>query len=117
MSRPIRRVQEKATPEEMRDILRMIASLLCSGTFTWDPPNVPAGTSVATALTSTLFPAVTGIVAGMPVSVTPPSTLTAGIVVQGWASANNELTINLTNVTAAPINMAAGTWGFMGFTS
>lgn len=90
------------------------ANTVMAGTFTWDPPNVPSSTVVTTALDAATYPALSGIVAGMPVSVTPPSSLTAGIIVQGWVSADDELTISLTNITAGAIDMASATWGFLG---
>lgn len=117
MSQSVRTIQENASDREVRDVLRTVAKLLRSGTFTWDPPNVPASTVTTTALGVATYPSLAGLVAGMPVTVTPPSSLTAGIIVQAWVSATDELTISLTNITASPIDMGSATWGFMGMTS
>jgi hypothetical protein len=116
MSRPIRGVQENVTPKEVRDTLREISRLLRSGTFTWDPPNVGAGTVVDTALPVATYPGLAGIVTGMPVKVTPPATLTAGLLVEGWASNTNELTVRLTNITAGAIDEPSAVWSYFGVT-
>ncbi len=119
MAQALRVLSENASDREIRDFLRAVAyrwNTLKSGTFTWDPPSVGAGATVNTALTSATIPALTGIVAGMPVRVTTPSTISAGLIAQSWVSATNELTISLTNVTAAPIDDPSGTWGFLGVT-
>lgn len=84
------------------------------GTFTWDPPNVGAATSVDTTLTTTTVEGLKGLRAGQPVFVSPPSTINAGIGALAWVPADDQLTIRLLNVTAGPINPASGTWAFQG---
>jgi len=85
-----------------------------SGSFTWDPPNVGGGATVSTTLTSATIAALAGMTSGMPVHVTPPSTITAGLVVQAWVPANDSLTISLTNVTGGAIDEPSATWAFLG---
>lgn len=83
--------------------------------FTWDPPNVGANSTVDTTLTAANLVTLTGLRAGMNVTVTAPSTLPAGIAVGGqWVATDNTLTIRLVNVTAAPIDPASGTWAYLG---
>lgn len=84
------------------------------GTFTWDPPEVGATTSVDTTLTTTTVPALTGLRAGQFVHVTPPSTIDAGLIWGAFVASDNSLTIRLVNVTGSPINPASGTWAFDG---
>lgn len=82
------------------------------GSFTWNPPNVPAASTVDTTLTTSEF---TGLRVGQPVFVTPPSAIDSGIVLAGaWVATDNTLTIRLGNVTAGAINPASGTWAFQG---
>lgn len=104
---------------ELMNWLRELAKTLNtvkSGTFTWNPPNVGAGATVATTLTSATLPILAGLTAGMPVKATPPSTITAGLIVEAWVPAVDSLTIALTNVTGAPIDEPSATWGFLGVT-
>lgn len=76
-----------------------------SGTFTWDPPNVPAATAVSTSVT------VADIAADMTVTVNPPGDLGGlSVVVR---AAEDAIVIELVNATAGPINLASGTWRYM----
>ncbi len=85
------------------------------GSFTWNPPNVPAASTVDTTLTTTDTAEVRGLRAGQAVAVTPPSTLLAGLVVGGaWVATDDTLTIRLGNVTAGALNADSGTWSFQG---
>ncbi len=99
----------------LRELAKAVNAIK-SGTFAWDPPNVNAGTVVSTTLTSATVPVLTGLTAGMPVKATPPSTITAGLLVESWVPAANSLTISLTNITGAPIDEPSATWGFLGVT-
>jgi hypothetical protein len=101
---------------EKRDIFVFLREVFTRhrtfGTFTWDPPSVGANTTVDATVTDD---ALTGLRAGQPVYVTPPSTLDAGLVCGGaWVAADDSITIRLGNVTASPINPASGTWAFQG---
>jgi hypothetical protein len=83
--------------------------------FTWDAPSVGANTTVDTTLTTSTVPELKGLRAGQAVYVSPPATLNTGLVCGGaWAPADDQLTIRLGNVTAAPLNPASGTWTFQG---
>lgn len=93
--------------------LRKVASHFVFGDFTWDPPNVPAASTVDTTLDVATCADLGDLRAGMTVTVTPPSTLEAGIVIgAAWVSAHQTLTVRLANVTALAINPASGTWSF-----
>ena len=95
---------------------RDVSKRFVFGSFTWNPPSVGATTTVDTTLTTTDTDQVTGLREGMEVHVTPPSDLTAGLIVgAAWCPDTDELTIRLGNVTAAPINQGSGTWVFRAF--
>jgi|GEM_PF-3430610 len=107
--------QESWKDSDSRGFLREIHKRIKFGSFTWNPPNCAANTTTDTTLTTSDTDAVDGLRAGMAVSVTPPSTLDAGLVVGGaWVATDNTLTIRLGNLTAGGINPASGTWAFMG---
>lgn len=99
------------TNKEIFFFLREIHSRFKFGTVTWDAPSVGAATTVDTVLTDDVF---TGLRVGMPIFVSPPATIDTGIVSTARCDVNNQLTIRLMNVTAAPINPASGDWSFMG---
>lgn len=84
-------------------------------TFTWNPPNIPAASTVDTTLTTTDAAELKGLRVGQPVYVTPPSAIDSGIVLAGaWVATDDTLTIRLGNVTAGGINPASGTWAYQG---
>lgn len=84
-------------------------------TFTWDPPNVPANSTVDTMLTSAAVPTLDGLRVGQAVTVSPPASFNAGLVIGGaWVVTDNSLTIRLGNITGVGINAASGTWTFQG---
>lgn len=115
MSWTVGRPQDKWSAFENAAFLREIYTRLKFGSFTWNPPEVGAATTVDTTLTVTDAPQVEGLRVGQPVYVTPPSDLTAGLVCGGaWVATVDTLTIRLGNVTAAPINQGSGTWAFAG---
>jgi len=59
-----------------------------------------------------VIPAV-GAVAGQTVFITPPIGLEAGLLIEKWWTAADEVRVSLYNRTAASIDPAAGTWRFM----
>lgn len=100
-------------PRGLFKFLRKVASHFVFGDFTWNPPNVPAASTVDTTLDVATCADFVDLRAGMTVTVTPPSTLEAGVVVgAAWVSAHQTLTVRLANVTALGINPASGTWSF-----
>lgn len=84
------------------------------GAITWDPPNVPATSAVATTLAAASYPTVRGLRVGMPIRVTPPSTLDDAISVEAWVATDDTLTIRLKNTSGVGVDMASGTWAFAG---
>ncbi len=66
--------------------------------------------SVAAAGVQDLTVTVLNAVVGNPVGITPPTALDAGLVASAWVSANDTVTIRLTNVTGSSIDPAAGRW-------
>ena len=105
----------KPDGREIFAFLREIYTRDKFGSFTWNPPNVPAASTVDTTLTTTDTAEVTGLRAGQAVYVTPPSTLLAGLICGGaWVNADDTLTIRLGNVTAGALNADSGTWAFQG---
>lgn len=109
-----------ATPQdrwEERELFRFFREIYNRNffnTFTWDPPSVGAGATVDTTLTSATVPELTGLRAGMPISITPPSTVDSSIMGWAWVAADDSITIRLRNFSGSPVNMSSGTWAFMG---
>lgn len=100
---------ERWQETDVRTYLREIYTRLKFGTVTVNPGNVSANSTLDTAVT------VDGLRTGMPVFVSPPSTLDSGIAFAGaWVASNNTLTIRLANVTAGGINPASATWAYAG---
>lgn len=96
--------------------LREVWTRIKADTFTWDPPNLASGVTTDTTLTSTDASQLAGLRAGMPIFVTPPSTLNSGLVVAGaWVPSDDQLTIRIYNSNGSATNPLSGTWGFGGF--
>jgi hypothetical protein len=108
------RPQDRWSDREIGSFLREIFTRIKFGSFTWDPPSVSANTTVDTTLTTTDAPQVEGLRTGMSVKVTPPSTVDAGLLLDAWVPADDQLTVRLRNVTGSGINMTSTTWSFMG---
>jgi hypothetical protein len=83
-------------------------------TFTWNPPNVPAASTVSTTLTI-VDGDFAGLRVGQSVSVTPPAAIDEGLVWGAYVGTNDTVTIRLGNVTALGINPASGTWTLEGW--
>lgn len=66
--------------------------------------------SIAAAGQAELTVAVKGAVINDPVVVGPPANLNAGLVVNGRVTAAGTVTVRVSNVTAAAIDPASGTW-------
>ena len=87
----------------------------CFGSFAWNPANVPANSTVDTTLTTVIAPQLKGLRVGMAIVVTPPATINSGLVCAGaWVAADDTITIRLANITGSGIDLAEGTWAFMG---
>lgn len=84
------------------------------GSFTWNPPNVPANSTVTTTLTTTDAAVLEGLRAGQAVTVTPPSAIDEGLMWSAFVGTDDTLSIRLANVTGGAINAASGTWVFDG---
>lgn len=67
--------------------------------------------SIAAGAVGTLTATVTGAATGDFVIVAPPGNLNAGLVVSGFVSAANTVTIRIINGTAGAIDPASSTWG------
>jgi len=107
--------QWKPDSKELRRFLREIhRAFAARGSLTWNPPNVGASTSVDTTLDVATYPSLQGLRPGMHVTITPPSSVTAGIMGWAWVAADDTLTIRLANVTAGAIDLGSGEWSFMG---
>ena len=107
-------VTAQSKERELAYFFQEICTRVKFDTITWNPDEVPASSTLSTVLSATSYPQLTGLRIGMAVKVTPPATFTAGLVLDAFVAANDTLTIVLTNVTAAPINMAETEWPFMG---
>lgn len=106
--------KERETFNLVNELRQFVAGTVLAASFTWNPPNVPGASTVDTTLVAPLFPTLGGLVAGMPIYVTPPSSLNPGLTATAWVAADNTLTVRLANVTAGPIDPVAGTWSFLG---
>ena len=84
-------------------------------TFTWNPPNVPAASTVSTTLTTADVANLAGLRAGQSVCVTPPSAIDEGLVWGAYVGTDDTVTVRLGNVTAIGINPASGTWTLEGW--
>lgn len=83
--------------------------------FAWDAPSVGAGDTVDTTLTSATVPQLGSFRAGMPVYVSPPPSITAGLHVTGaWVPADGQLTIRLYNSTGGGIDLGSADWSVGG---
>ena len=101
----------------LTDVVRFLKEVWVtqkSGSFTWNPPNVPAASTVDTVLTTSDGGGLAGLRAGMSVSVSPPSSIDSGLGWGAFVASDNTLTVRLVNVTAGGINPASGTWAFHG---
>lgn len=103
--------------KELYSFLREIHRRLVFGSFTWNPPNVPAASTVDTTLTTSTVAELRGLRTGMVATVSPPSAIDAGLIWGAWVPADDQLTIRLANVTAGGINPGSGTWAFQGVIS
>jgi len=85
-----------------------------SGSFTWNPASINATTTADTTLSDlSTYPALKGLRAGHPITVTPPSDLNAGLIIgAAWVGTDDTLTIRLRNVSASPVDQGSGTWQF-----
>jgi hypothetical protein len=109
LGRPLDTWDERTWASHHRDVARRPVF----GSFTWDAPNLAANTTTDTTLTTALSALFDGLRTAMVVSVTPPSTLTAGVVFGGaWVATDRELTIRLGNLTGGAIDPAEATWRF-----
>lgn len=107
-------VTAQSKERELAYFFQEICTRVKFDVFTWNPDPVPASSTLSTTLTAATYPELTGLRVGMAVRVTPPATLTAGVVVDCYVGTDDTLTVLLTNVTAAPIDLASADWPFMG---
>lgn len=106
--------QERWKDSERFTFFREIYQRAKFGTVTWNPPSVPANSTVDTVLTTTDSGELTGLRAGMAIAVTPPSAISAGLGWGAFVASDSTLTVRLVNATAAPIDPASGAWTFNG---
>lgn len=71
---------------------------------TWDPPSISSGTQATTTVTHT------GAVLGNTVTIYPPPYTLSGLVANGYVSAANTVTIVLSNLTSAAVDLGSGLW-------
>ena len=107
--------QDRWKEREVFSFLREVWRRMKFASFTLDLPSIAGNTTVDVTLTTTDDDAGTGLRAGMPIHVTPPSTLDAGLVVSAaWVATDDTLTVRVDNITGGAINAASGTWSYMG---
>lgn len=102
---------------ELDDYRRFVTEMYTRfkfGSVTWNPPNVPAASTVDTVLTTSDSGDLTGLRAGMSISVTPPSAIDSGLGWCAFVATDNTLTVRLVNATTGAINPASGEWTYHG---
>jgi hypothetical protein len=75
-----------------------------TGTQAIDPASISAGAIGSITITAT------GVLATDLVQIEAPATLSAGLVVQGFAVTADTITVKLMNTTASPIDDTSKTW-------
>lgn len=98
---------------EINQWMRDVRERLLWVTFAWNPPNVPAASTVSTTLT-TSDGDFAGLRVGMAMSVTPPAAIDEGITWGAYVGADDTLTVRLGNPTALGINPVSGEWSVFG---
>lgn len=87
-------------------------------TFQLTPGSVPAATSATFTISTTAGDVVTDVVrnlrAGMGIKVDWPSRPTAGLTLDGYCTANDELKVQIQNYTGGAVVAPAGAYSFMG---
>lgn len=107
-------VTAQSKERELAYFFQEICTRVKFDTITWDPGSVPSSSTLTTALAAATYPEVTGLRSGMPVKVTPPSTLPAGMTVDAYVATDDTLTIVLSNFTSGAIDIGSTAWAFMG---
>lgn len=107
------RPQAKWRPADFLPWMMDVSTRPVTGSFTWNPASIGATTTADTTLAVASYPSLKGLRAGMPVVVTPPSTLDAGLIIgASWIAADDTLTIRLRNTSGSAVDQASGTWAF-----
>lgn len=100
---------------QWREALKDFSGRFVADQFTWDPGNVAATSILTTTLTTSSYPEVKGLRAGMAIVLTPPSDIDDDLRVDAWWCATDDtLTIRLRNDTGSGIDQGSGNWSFMG---
>ncbi len=104
----------EGNPEAWAKWLREVYTRTKFGSFTWNPPNVPAASTVDTVLTTTDSMDIQGLRVGQSVSITPPSSIDAGLGWCAFVATDDTLTVRLVNATVGAINPTSAAWTFHG---
>ena len=84
-------------------------------TWIYDLPSIAANTTADIVFTTADSDVFKGLRVGMQISVTPPSTLDAVLIVSAaWVATDDTLTVRIDNYTASAINAASGTFAYEG---
>lgn len=91
----------------IKDEINLLRGSVVVGTATavWDSPNIANGTGITSPNLT-----VVGAVIGDVVDVSSPVN-TAGLIIYGYVSAPNTISLRLQNNTGSAINLVSGTWG------
>lgn len=93
--------------KQVRFAINLLIDKFKYTSLTYDFPNIGAGATATTTAT------VTGCVAGDIVLITPATALEAGLVIYGYVSASDTVTVVANNPTAGAINPANRTYYIM----
>lgn len=109
--------RDNASEKERGDFAREVWTRIKFSDFDWTPPAVAAGDQVTFVVAEggdVDTKLAIGLRVGMPVSITAPSSLPNGLIVQGLVTTNDHLDIVIGNSTAGSITPPAGAWAYMG---
>ena len=90
--------------KQVRNAINTLIATFLTGSITYDFPNIGAVATATTTLT------ITNAAIGDSVLVTPSTTLEAGLVIYGYVSSANTITLVANNPTAGAINPASRTY-------
>ncbi len=88
-------------------------AFLKQGIISIDPPNITAGANGTFGVASSTVPGLAGIQTGDRVFMTPPTTLTDGLLFMGALTSADTITVRIKNVSAGAIDGVAQNWSYL----
>lgn len=88
-------------------------AFLKQGIISIDPPNISIGANGTVAVASSTVPGLAGIQTGDRIFMTPPTTLTDGLLFMGASASTDTITVRIKNVSAGAIDGTAQNWSYL----